>query len=150
MQPIKHDNVISGAQFSRDEQLILTWSGDGTARLWHSKDGTAAAPQMKHDDWVNGAQFSRDEQLVLTWSDDGTAQLWDIATDYDFPKADLSLFVEVATGTRMDEYGNIFALSLEEWNAKRQRYIEIAEKHLNACKYKSANLYLKQKEAWGK
>ena len=32
---MKHDAGIWGATFTKDEQQILTWSGDGTARLWY-------------------------------------------------------------------------------------------------------------------
>ena len=30
----QHQDVVEGAQFSRDESRILTWSVDNTARLW--------------------------------------------------------------------------------------------------------------------
>lgn len=68
-------------------------------------------------------------------------RLWNIGIDYDFPREYLPLLVEVRTGTRMDEYGNIFVLSGEEWEAKRKEYVRIAENHLKTCKYKDANLY---------
>ena len=71
-----HPKSVIGSRFSHDERLILIWSQDGTARLWHSKDGTPATPSLKHEKPVEGATFNRDESLVLTWSGDGTARLW--------------------------------------------------------------------------
>ncbi len=75
MMVFKHDDDVLGAQFSRDESRVLTWSLDKTARLW---DVTKSEPVMifKHDDIVSYAQFSRDESRVLTLCDD--ARLWDV------------------------------------------------------------------------
>ncbi len=36
---IKHKGIVQGAVFSTDGQRILTWSWDGTARLWNSQSG---------------------------------------------------------------------------------------------------------------
>ncbi|HHT9110245.1 MAG TPA: hypothetical protein ACFYDZ_03685, partial [Candidatus Brocadiaceae bacterium] len=116
--------------------------------LWHAKDGTPAAQPMKHDADVNGAVFSKDDSLILTWSRDKTARLWDIRVDADFPKDHLSLLVEVVTGTKMDDMGNVMALNQEEWQGRKKRYSSIAEKHLRTCKYKDANIYVRQKQFW--
>jgi len=190
LPPIRHDHEVNGAIFNRDETLILSWSVDGTARLWHTKDGTPAAESMKHRDAVKGAVFNEDERLILTWSDDGTVNLWHVEdgsqvgymkhdkevwgaiftkdesrilswsadgtvrlwnnniADYDFPKKHLKLLVEVSTGTVMDDMGNINMLSTEEWIERKKKYIRICEKHLDTCRYKEANLYLKQKQFW--
>jgi hypothetical protein len=72
-----HNGAVIGAQFSRNESRVLTWSDDNTARLW---DVTKPDPlqTFKHEGRVNGAQFSRDASRVLTWSADKTARLWDV------------------------------------------------------------------------
>ena len=134
---------VSGAVFSKDESLILTWSNDGSARLWHARDGSPAGQPMKHEKAVSGAVFSKDESLILTWSDDGSARLWHIGADYDFPNEYLPLQVEFFTGTQMDEVGNISVIESEKWNLNKKKYLEIAEKHYEACQYKDANLYSK-------
>jgi len=81
----------------------------------------------------------------------GTARVWDwdIAADYDFPPEHLPLLVEVATGTAMDDAGNVSALNKDQWEERRLKYIEIAEEHLKTCKYPKANMYVRQKKAWG-
>ena len=69
---------VQRATFNRDESRILSWGGDGTARLWQASDGAAIAV-MKHEagGWgVQGATFNRDESRILSWGDDGTARLW--------------------------------------------------------------------------
>ncbi len=105
---------------------------------------------MKHDGPVIGAQFNRNESLVLTWSEDGTARLWDYTSaDYDFPKKYLPLLVEVATGTIIDEYGNVSALGSKEWSERKKRYAKIAEEHLKTCRYRDANLYRIHKRFYG-
>ena len=65
-----------GAVFSADQQRILTWSLDGTARLWDAADGQPVGQPMQHEKSVSGAVFSADQQRILTWSSDGTARLW--------------------------------------------------------------------------
>jgi len=91
---------------------------------------------LKHNGSVYGTAFNDDETRILTWSADGTARLWDATIDEDFPKQHLSLLVSVATGTTMDDYGNITVLSKKKWEAYRNEYIDICEKHLKTCKYK--------------
>ncbi len=123
-------------------QNLLTWSGDGTARLWDATDGASIGQPMKHDSYIYDAVFNKDETRILTWSDDGTARLWDIEVDEDFPKEYLPLMVKVATGTAMDDYGNVTTLSKRKWEEHRAEYIRVAEEHLKNCKHKSANIYL--------
>ncbi|MDZ4803202.1 MAG: hypothetical protein SGI92_34010, partial [Bryobacteraceae bacterium] len=76
----EHQGEVEGAQFSRDESRILTWSADKTARLWDARTGQAIGPALQHQGPVIGAQFSRDESRILTWSADKTARLWDART----------------------------------------------------------------------
>ncbi|MCP4656159.1 MAG: hypothetical protein GY856_12165 [bacterium] len=139
-----------GGKFSSDDRLILTWSDDRTVQLCHTEDGSPAAQAMQHDAEVWDAVFSSDERLILTWSQDGTVRLWDISVDYDFPPEHLPLLVEVTTGTTMDDLGNITVLNADEWQKRRDAYLEIAEAHLKRCRYRDANLYVRQKAAWGR
>jgi WD40 repeat protein len=66
--------------FSADGQRILSWSEDGTVRLWSGADGQPVGAPMKHEGLskcaVLGAVFSADGQRILSWSEDGTARLW--------------------------------------------------------------------------
>ena len=80
---MQHGSAVAGVQFSPDEKQILSWSNDGTARLWNTEDGTAIGPMMGHQQRarkrfrrVARAQFSRDGRIVLSWPSDGTMRLW--------------------------------------------------------------------------
>ena len=58
---------------------------------------------------------------------------------------------KIATGTVMDDYGNVTALSKKKWVSYKAEYIRIAEKHIKSCKHKNANIYLNhQKPNWVK
>ena len=155
-QPMKHDGSVSGALFNQDETRILTWSrnilvGKGTARLWDASDGSPIGQPMKHDGSVSGALFNQNETRILTWSDNGTARLWNIEIDEDFPKEYIPIMVKVATGTDMDDYGNVTALGRNKWEEYRKEYIQISEEHIKTCKHKSVNIYLNyQKPNWSK
>ena len=45
---MEHDGWV-GALFSRDEGRILSWSGDGTLRLWDAATGAQIGPAREHD-----------------------------------------------------------------------------------------------------
>jgi len=72
-----HSGSVNGVIHSTDGQRILSWSADGTARLWEASSGAPVGQPMKHEGVVRGAVFSWDSQRILSWSDDGTARLWE-------------------------------------------------------------------------
>jgi hypothetical protein len=75
LQNFEHRDRVNGALFSRDESRILTWSKDGTARLW-AVGQNQPLQNFEHRGEVTGAILSHDEGRILTWSKDGTARLW--------------------------------------------------------------------------
>ena len=118
LRVFKHDSDVHGAQFSRDESRVLTWSNDKTARWW---DVTTSEPlqTFKHDRSVNGAQFSRDESRVLTWSKDNTARLRNASDPLAILTPDERILeLEVRSGTKLDGNLKLRALSVEEWQTK--------------------------------
>ena len=76
----EHNGLVHGILFSKDEQRILSWSYDGSLKLW-SKERIEPLQIFKHEDWVKGAIFSKDEKRILSWSQDGTVKLWDINSE---------------------------------------------------------------------
>jgi WD40 repeat protein len=70
-----HQQYISGVTFSPNGRLIVTSSGDKTARLWDG-NGKLISELRGHTKSVSGAQFSRDSQFVVTGSADNTARVW--------------------------------------------------------------------------
>ena len=71
---VGHEGTVRGVRFSPDESRVLSWSYDGTARLWETESGKQIAV-LQHDAGVRGAVYTSDR--ILTWSFDGTARLWD-------------------------------------------------------------------------
>jgi WD40 repeat protein len=71
---------IGSALLTQDERRILSWSADGTLRLWDAATGQQIGPAMKHEGPVGGAVLTRDERRILSWSADGPLRLWDVAT----------------------------------------------------------------------
>jgi roadblock/LC7 domain-containing protein len=81
-----HKGTVWHAAFSPDGKLVVTASGDKTARLWEVATGQMlrALPEHEglpgHEGAVRHAAFSPDGKLVVTASDDKTARLWDVAS----------------------------------------------------------------------
>ena len=82
--PLKHRAAVWGATFNQDESRILTWSDDGTARIWDSASAAPLSPPLDHQGLrINEALFSPDESRILTLSYEGlgsrggVAWLWD-------------------------------------------------------------------------
>jgi WD40 repeat protein len=77
-----HEGAVSGAHFSPDGKWMLTFSLDGTARVWDASNGEPVSQPMRHKDRLANAVFSPDGRSVFTGSQDGVARLWDARTGY--------------------------------------------------------------------
>ncbi|TNE50616.1 MAG: hypothetical protein EP344_17240 [Bacteroidetes bacterium] len=77
--PIGHTDVVNSVAFSpaTGNRLILTGSGDGTAKLW-DRSGKEIQTFRGHAAAVLSVAFSPDGNLILTGSADTTARLWDL------------------------------------------------------------------------
>lgn len=116
LQSIHEHRDYVTAISSPDEDKLLAWSDDGTAKLRDSQSGKQIANDYKHDNEVNGATFSADENRILTWSGDGTAKLWEVPWDLDFPYIIYVQMIESLTGTRFDPGTHkISGLRNSEW-----------------------------------
>jgi WD40 repeat protein/energy-coupling factor transporter ATP-binding protein EcfA2 len=71
-----HSGRINQGDFSKDNNILVTASDDGTAKLW-KLDGTLLQ-SLKSDDGkaVGDVKFSRDSQVIATANVDGVIQLW--------------------------------------------------------------------------
>jgi WD40 repeat protein len=72
------DGPVRTVAYNRDGSLVLTASGDGTARLW-LPDGTLVHT-LASGGPLAGASFSPDGSLVVSASADHTARIWRTAT----------------------------------------------------------------------
>jgi WD40 repeat protein/DNA-binding CsgD family transcriptional regulator len=76
---LPHDAPLGGATWNADETRLLTWSDDGSARVWDAASGDNLLT-LPHDGAVSGAQWNANETRILTWSKDTTARVWDAAS----------------------------------------------------------------------
>jgi WD40 repeat protein len=70
-----HTSLVIGAMELADGRL-LSWSYDGTLRIWHSQNGLCLATLEGHKDNVIDSLELADGRL-LSWSGDKTLRLWD-------------------------------------------------------------------------
>jgi WD40 repeat protein len=109
-----HENLVEGCAFSSDENRLLTWSVDGTARLWDCARPGSPLATFRHDQPVTGATFSPHEDKVLTWSKDGTVRLWDIGLDASIPISEQWRQFRIRSGTTLETTGVVRLLSPDE------------------------------------
>ena len=66
--------------FSSNGQLLLTASGDRTAKVWDTHTRRLRFTLASHKDVVYSAVFSPDDKLIATGSSDNTAKIWAATT----------------------------------------------------------------------
>jgi WD40 repeat protein len=77
-----HSAPVLGAFFLPDQRRILSYSMDGTIKIW-SKDGTpndAVAVRHAHKLGANEALYSPDGKYVISFGQDFSAIVWNAAT----------------------------------------------------------------------
>ena len=77
--------VVSCYPLSRDTPAasvaqVLSWSFDGTLKLWDLERFQPLRTFIGHERSVVGAMFLNQERSVLSWSNDATLKLWDLGT----------------------------------------------------------------------
>lgn len=82
---LQTEGEIRGSLFSADDSKILTWSMDGTVRLWDVSEGKELVPAMRHEMTsdavgIDKAFFSPDGTRILFFSPFGWVRLWDVRT----------------------------------------------------------------------
>jgi len=75
-QVFKHYLNINGAIFNRERDKVLSWSDDGTVKLWSVEHGIQLLI-LKHNQAIKGAIFNKNETLILSWTND-SVRLWDM------------------------------------------------------------------------
>lgn len=74
---MRHDDEISGLQFTQDGRYLASASKDGTARLWEPASGVQIA-RMQHEGPVIALAFGLDGNVLITASEDHTHRYWRI------------------------------------------------------------------------
>jgi WD40 repeat protein len=74
-----HQGALRGAAFSPDGKRLVTFSWDGTVRLWNARTGQPLGKPMRHPAAVEAVAFSPDGKRLATLSGK-TATIWDSST----------------------------------------------------------------------
>ncbi|XP_055846080.1 protein LST8 homolog [Episyrphus balteatus] len=75
-----HKRYVLRCKFSPDSSLLVTTSGDGTARIWKTDDFEMWQELSIDNYWIWDAEFSADSKYLFTASSDGIARLWKLET----------------------------------------------------------------------
>lgn len=68
IRDFRHNRTfVIGAQWAMDDNQLLTWGADETARIWDTINGTELI-SVYHTDWVTGATLNQDGTRLITWS----------------------------------------------------------------------------------
>ncbi len=70
-----HDRAVEGAAVLDDGRL-LSWSHDGSLRLWDAESGACLDTLAGHRDSLCGVRVEGTQ--ALSWADDGTVRVWDL------------------------------------------------------------------------
>ena len=73
-----HNDWVTDVNTSKDGELIVTASADGTAHLWSSRAATSVASLRGHRNEMSKAFFSPRGDVVITASRDRTLRQWRI------------------------------------------------------------------------
>lgn len=73
-----HTDAVIGAALLTGNRQVLSWSEDGTLKLWDLARGNLRHELLGHKAMVNGATLLAGERTALSWSGDGTLKLWDL------------------------------------------------------------------------
>jgi len=90
----------AGAVFTRDDSRIISWSADGTVRVWDTLTGKEMRPIMRHDNAISGVLMSQNEERLLSWSSDNTVRLWNVAI-----ARQVGLKMKPSSGKRVGDFG---------------------------------------------
>jgi WD40 repeat protein len=72
---------VVSADFSPDDQYVVTAGADRTARIFSLPDGTLQATLLGHTEALTSVAYSPDGTRVVTAAADGTSRVWDASID---------------------------------------------------------------------
>ena len=73
-----HQNEVLGATVLEDRRTALSWSEDGSLRVWDLEAGTEKRALTGHTARVVGATVLEGGRTALSWSADKSLRVWDL------------------------------------------------------------------------
>jgi WD40 repeat protein/tRNA A-37 threonylcarbamoyl transferase component Bud32 len=117
---------IQSLAFSPDGRTLLTgrWNHK-MARLWDVATGKPLGPPVIHEEAVGHVAFSPDGRQVASRSEDGTVRHTKVVSPLAGNVERIRCWVEVLTGSKLDEQGVISRLAPGTLEQRRQRLEEL-------------------------
>jgi RNA polymerase sigma factor (sigma-70 family) len=73
-----HQGTVGSVSFSPDSKVLVSGSGDKTAKLWDPGSGKLLQSLEGHEGTVNAVALSADGRMLATGGEDGTVRLWKV------------------------------------------------------------------------
>src|SRR5262249_10769358 len=106
-------------------KTIATGAWDGTARLWDTDSGKPLGPAFAHQRSVRDVAFSPSGTTLLTGSFDRTARSWEMPAAVEGDVSRVVLWIQVLTGTELDQDGLFRDLDAATWRQRRNQLAEL-------------------------
>jgi WD40 repeat protein len=76
LQTLSHEGSVIGAAWNGDESQILTWSRDGTAKIWAAQSGQPLRIITPDDSPITAAKWNQNEDRLLIATEGGIAKIY--------------------------------------------------------------------------
>jgi WD40 repeat protein len=77
---LAHKGGVEGATWNKTEDHILSWSGDGTAKVWDAKTGEKLFTLTEDGRYVVFARWNQDESRILVGTWNGLVRIYYTST----------------------------------------------------------------------
>lgn len=71
-----HEDTVDGAQWNQNESQLLTWSDDGTAKVWDATTGELLQRLEGDGTSITTARWNRDASQIVLATAEGTVRVY--------------------------------------------------------------------------
>jgi WD40 repeat protein len=123
-QILGHESYVYQCRFNARGDTLVTGGIDRSVRFWDVESRLACGVPLRHEGEVSVVLYTPGGRKLLTAAFDKTLRLWELTPPaIEDPKHPdrLRLSVEVRTGCRVDEDGNVVRLKQAEWLERQEK-----------------------------
>jgi WD40 repeat protein len=110
--------------------MVVSGSGDRTARLWDPSTGKPIGPPLDHETAVTAVGFDRGGTAVLTRTEEGAVRRWAVAREASGPDERFILWTQVITAAEIDSSDVVRGLGSLDWLNRRNRLLALSGRPL--------------------